>query len=191
LAGLVMFGGIASADIDYGADNQVALGSSADSVGVGDTFDLIGDGYQGGETVGIVGSYAGTSSGLRSSRALALLSSPLVFSVVADANGHFAEPVSYDQEGTITFVATGMTSGRSATHVVVIGAAGSSPTTTVAVAYDSTGTDDATGSLASTGASVAGPIAIGLGALLAGLALLFFGTRGVIRHKGARTHTGV
>jgi hypothetical protein len=38
---------------------------------------------------------------------------------------------------------------------------------------------------------VAGPIAIGLGALLAGLALLFFGTRGVIRHKGARTTTSV
>ena len=42
------------------------------------------------------------------------------------------------------------------------------------------------GSLASTGASIAGPIAIGAAALFSGLVLLFFGTRGVVRRKNGR-----
>ena len=42
-------------------------------------------------------------------------------------------------------------------------------------------------SLASTGASIAGPIAIGAAALFSGLVLLFFGTRGVVRRKSGRT----
>jgi hypothetical protein len=41
------------------------------------------------------------------------------------------------------------------------------------------------GSLASTGASIAGPIAIGAAALFSGLVLLFFGTRGVVRRKSS------
>ncbi len=41
--------------------------------------------------------------------------------------------------------------------------------------------------LASTGASIGAPLAIGIGALLAGLTLLFFGTRGVLRRKGAKS----
>jgi hypothetical protein len=191
LAGLVVFGGVASADVDYGADTQVALSSSQGSVNSGDDFDVFGDGYLPGETVGVTATYTDVGNGLRSSRALETLSSPSSFTAVADANGHFSQSVNYDQVGTITFVATGMTSGRSASTVVKVGAVGSVSTTTVAAAADWSSSDGATGSLASTGASVAGPIAIGLGALLAGLALLFFGTRGVIRHKGARTTTSV
>lgn len=38
--------------------------------------------------------------------------------------------------------------------------------------------------LANTGASIAAPVAIGLGTLVLGLGLLFFGTRGVIRRRG-------
>ena len=191
LAGLVMFGGVASADVDYGADPNVALNSTDSSVESGSEFDVYGDGFLPGETVGVTATY-GTPSGLRASRALATLSSPQRFTAVADSNGHFSKSVSYDQVGTITFVATGQTSGRTASTVVHVGAAGSVSTTTVVAAADWSGSSDGvTGGLASTGASVAGPIAIGLGALLAGLALLFFGTRGVIRHKGARTNTTV
>lgn len=40
------------------------------------------------------------------------------------------------------------------------------------------------GGLANTGASIAGPMAVGIGTLTAGLGLLFFGTRGVIRRRG-------
>lgn len=40
------------------------------------------------------------------------------------------------------------------------------------------------GGLASTGASIAGPLTVGVGALVAGLALLFFGTRLAIRRRG-------
>lgn len=53
--------------------------------------------------------------------------------------------------------------------------------------YAATGGYSSGNSLASTGASIAGPMAIGIGTLTVGLGLLFFGTRGVIRRKGART----
>ncbi|MFN8200779.1 MAG: hypothetical protein U0R72_21005 [Nakamurella multipartita] len=41
--------------------------------------------------------------------------------------------------------------------------------------------------LASTGASIGAPLAIGIVALLAGLTLLFFGTRGVLRRKSVKS----
>ena len=203
LTGLVMFGGVSSADVgDYGADNQVTLGVAPEDseVAQGETFDLILGGYAPGETVDVTGTYGPGPNGLRSSRARMLLASPLSFTVVVDSNGTLSTPVSYDTPGYITFVAVGRTSGVSNTVTVKVGSGGSSgaDSTTAAaaagsgegnnggLAYTGQGTDGANGGLAYTGASVAGPIAIGLGALLAGLALLFFGTRGVIRHKGAK-----
>ena len=41
--------------------------------------------------------------------------------------------------------------------------------------------------LASTGASIGAPLDIGIVALLAGLTLLFFGTRGVLRRKSVKS----
>ncbi len=51
----------------------------------------------------------------------------------------------------------------------------------------SAGTTSGDGGLAYTGASIAGPLAIGFIALAAGLALLFFGTRGVRRRRHSQT----
>ncbi len=49
------------------------------------------------------------------------------------------------------------------------------------------GTSSGSGDLAYTGASIAGPLAIGFVALAAGLALLFFGTRGVRRRRQSQS----
>ena len=49
------------------------------------------------------------------------------------------------------------------------------------------GASSGSGDLAYTGASIAGPLAIGFVALFAGLALLFFGTRGVRRRRSTRS----
>ena len=55
----------------------------------------------------------------------------------------------------------------------------------IAAAPDDNGS---AGGLAYTGASIAGPLIVGVGALALGLAMLFFGTRLAIRRKGPSTN---
>lgn len=129
----------------------------------------------------------GGPSGLRSSPALANMAAGTM-PTTADAAGNFSADVTslINAPGDWELTATGLVSGKSARATVTKSAA-------TAPAYI-TGGGGSTGSsytsadaLASTGASVAGPIAIGAAALLAGLAMLFFGTRGVIRRKSSRS----
>jgi hypothetical protein len=221
LAGLVAFGGAASADTGYGADPVTtptlgisgggAAGTADDPIPLGAPFVLGLTGFTPGETIDVVGSLdpadRGNPPGLRRARAFALLSSGLNFTTQADGAGNGALTVSYDEPGTYTFVATGRTSGISNSVSVVVGAAGGSLGAGGTGSGGSSGTGDSAGTagdangsngsaasgsdsgLAYTGASIAGPLAIGLGALLAGLALLFFGTRGLIRRK--TSHPGL
>ena len=133
-------------------------------------------------------------SGLRHSAGLAQAAAAAMVSIVPDADGNFSTTVNLTQVGTAVVTAVGSPSGKTASASVVVGS-GTATTTTVVVtgpAYVTPGGTyyDSSGSLASTGASIAGPIAIGAAALLAGLALLFFGTRGVIRRKGSQSTVG-
>ena len=228
LAGLVMVGGIASADTGYGADPVTtpvlgvsgggAAGTADDPIPLNAPFELGLSGFTPGETIDVVGSFnpaAGgtaeaTPPGLRKARAIVLRSSPLNFTATADGAGASAITVSYDQAGTYTFIATGRTSGISNAVSVVVGAAGGSAGTgdsgstgggaAGVGSADSAGgansvnggaSASSDGGLAYTGASVAGPLAIGIAALIAGLALLFLGTRGLIRRKGTSTTAGI
>lgn len=216
LAGLVLFGGVAAADInDYSADDQPIVGVANEdrAVEVGQTFVLSLGGFDPFEIVDVSWSYTfGEAppgfigpSGLRSSRAL--LSDPQnPFVVQTDKNGAGSQTVSFDQDGYVTFVGVGRNNGHSSSAIVKIGTGGTkptgpaAPTTTVAagggsgsgdgdgLAFTGQGSGDgANGGLAYTGASIAGPLAIGLGALLAGVLLLFFGTRGFIRNRASRS----
>jgi hypothetical protein len=195
---LVTFGGVAAADVDYGADRVVALGVADEDreVDPGETFNLILGGFQDSETVDITGAFSTgqAPSGLRSGRSVALRDSPLGFTVTVAPDGTAALPVSYDQDGYVTFVANGRISGSSDPVTIKIGTGGEGAPTTAPTSEDSPlaalkaskdDTNTANDALAYTGASVAGPLAIGLAALLLGLGLLFFGTRGVIRRKSA------
>ena len=163
-------------------------------------FIFFGDGFQPGENIIITIFYNGPS-GLRGTHALAAAAQSKVASAAADGNGHFETSLSLDKVGTYTLTATGQSSGRSDSATIKVAAtesdvaAGATGTTTVpaggggssdggGLAYTGQGSDgSAGGSLAYTGTSVAGPIAIGAAALLAGLTLLFFGTRGVRRRR--------
>src|SRR6478735_4126598 len=130
LAGLLVIGGTASADTDYGPDSAVGLSSSLTTATPGQAFDLIGDGFDAGETVDVVGSVSDTAPALRSAHAFALRSSPLEFQPTADANGHFViEGLSYDEAGFYTFVATGQSSNKSASQTVEVSVSGISSTT--------------------------------------------------------------
>ena len=135
---------------------------------IGGIFTFSGSGFTPGETI----TFAITDGplGLRSSAGLSKLTPAAPAPTKADAQGNFSVPVVITQTGTFTITATGALSGHqvSATFKITGGASDS-------------GTNS--GGLAYTGASIAGPLAIGFVALFAGLALLFFGTRGVRRRK--------
>lgn len=147
----------------------------------GDVIIFTGSGFDPGELISILTSFS-APSGLRSSPALTGLAAAQKQTTTADSSGAFSADVQLNQVGTATITATGLTSGKTASAVVTVLAAGSTipPGTSGSSTYVS-GTSST--ELASTGASIAGPIAIGVAALFAGLALLFFGTRGVIRRK--------
>lgn len=85
--------------------------------------------------------------------------------------------------------ASGLDSGGSSNSITGVGGTGGTDVGAGSAGSDGTGgaANSSAESLAFTGTSVAGPIAIGLAALLAGLTFLFFGTRGVIRRKSSRT----
>ena len=156
---------------------------------IGSTIIFSGDGFDPFEGIGNDVFYSGPS-GLRSTEALARLSAPTHSETAGDANGHFENEITLDKVGTATLVATGHNSGKSASltvHVLAVGSTTAPGTTTVVGGGGSNVAAGSDGSgLARTGASIAGPLAIGLVALSAGLALLFFGTRGVRQRKNAQ-----
>ena len=203
--GLFAVGGVAAAAAPYAPSPPVSVtinvGGDVNGniiVIVGSTIIFSGDGFDPIEGIANDVFYSGPS-GLRSTGALARLSAPAHLVAAGNPNGHFDNEITLDQVGTATLVATGNNSGKSASltvHVLAVGSTTTPGATTVAggggsnAAAGSSGSNAATGSdgsgLARTGASIAGPLAIGFVALFAGLTLLFFGTRGVRQRKNAR-----
>ncbi len=173
-------------------------------VNVGGVVVIGGGGFLAGETINITVIYNGPS-GLRSNAALraAAAAGEFVGSTTADAQGNFSSNVLLrtTETGTATITATGVTSGRVvSTLITIIGQGETTPPgtttagSTVYVSYSTEpaapgdgGSTDGSG-LASTGASIAGPLTVGASALLAGLALLFFGTRLAIRRRRTAHH---
>lgn len=195
LVGLFGIGGVAAAAAPYAPPPPVSvtINVGGDVNGniiiiVGSTIIFSGDGFDPLEGIGNDVFYSGPS-GLRSTGALARLSAPTHSETAGDENGHFDNEITLDQVGTATLVATGHNSGKSGSltvHVLPVGSTTTPGTTTVAGGGSNAAAGSDGSGLARTGASIAGPLAIGLAALFAGLALLFFGTRGVRQRKNAR-----
>ena len=193
LLGLTAQAGIANAAQGYPPATTVTVNISGNNISVidgnitvlvGGAFTFSGDGFDAGEGIEILIS---GPSGLRSTGGLSQLNAAASASdATADGNGEFATPITLNSLGTTTITAVGRASGKSASlTVTVVAPSGEGGTKVAAVG---TGTAAALGSsndgdLATTGASLAGPLAIGFLALFAGLALLFFGTSGVRRRR--------
>jgi len=173
----------ASAAPSYGAPGVTAILSDS-TVNAGGTVTFSGDGFAPFEDITVVVSTVGPDG-------LTVVES---YTTQADDKGHFKLDVPLNHLGTATLTATG-SSGRSVSLTAQVGSpvgsnGGSAPTTTVAAGAGSSSSAGGSGSppgggsgLAYTGASILGPLAIGAAALFAGLAMLFFGTRGAIRRK--------
>src|SRR5664279_2997562 len=195
LVGLFAAGGVASAAALYPPPPPVSvtINVTGDVNGniiiiVGSTITFSGAGFDALEGIGIDVFYSGPS-GLRSTAALARSMASTHAEDAADANGHFDHGVVLDQVGTATMLASGHSSGKTSSltvHVVAVGSTTAPGATTVA-GGGSNGAAGSDGSgLARTGTSIAGPPAIGFVALVAGLTLLLFGTRGVRQRSQAR-----
>jgi len=174
--GLVAASGVATA---YPADAVPAVAVDDVLFAPGDSVEFSGVGFTPGETVDVQVTYG---AGLRAGQ-VGIASLKLAkLTTVADSLGRFSTPITLTQVGTATITATGLTSGVVLSKTVTITADG--------LAYTGADGDDTDGGttvtddgLAYTGTSLAGPLAIGGGALVAGLVLLFFGTRMAIRRK--------
>lgn len=159
-------------------NGSVIVGVNNGTIIVNNGIIFYGEGFVAGENVTINIYYYGSD---------AVKTDTVV--VVADADGKVRHETTPSHAGKVVYQATGDTSGGSGEVVVSVTGTSSDngwaavATTTVngqnVVAVAPNGSY-----LASTGASIAGPIAIGGAALVAGLGLLFFGTRGAIRRKG-------
>ena len=197
---LLAMGGVSSAapaPVVYPAPPTVIVNVNINIIFIvnGGTVIFFGSGFDPLEGLDITVTY-GPPSGLRSTPALAEAAAAKRLTTQADSAGNFSTPVNLTQVGTATLTATGQTSGKSASITVEV-FQNESDYTGVVTGGSSSGTwtgtsgGSSSGALASTGASVAGPIAIGAAALFAGLAMLFFGTRGVIRRKSSRSAGGI
>lgn len=146
-----------------------------------------GGGFDFSELVSIDAVNTSAPLGLRSSSALSQMAAAQILVVPADSAGNFSVDVTkyLNADGVWKLTATGLTSGKTKSDSVTIASGG--PQGTGSETWTGAGSSSSSGALASTGASVAGPIAIGAAALFAGLAMLFFGTRGVIRRKGSKS----
>lgn len=155
-------------------------------------------------TAAITVSYGGPS-GLRSSAGLSAAAAAAAVTAEPDGNGNFSVTYDLTQDGDVYVRAVGSPSGDDLTVFLanppgVPGQTGSGYTGSgsgsgggsnqnYSSGYASGDVSSGYAGLASTGASIGAPLAIGIGALLAGLTLLFFGTRGVLRRKGAKSGT--
>ncbi|MBM9477781.1 hypothetical protein JL107_15120 [Nakamurella flavida] len=165
------------------ANGSVIVGVNNGTIIVNNGIIFYGEGFVAGENVTINIVYYGKD---------AVKADTIV--VVADADGKIRHELTPSHAGKVVVSAGGETSGGSGEVVVTVTGTDSDSgwaavaTTTVAgknvIAVAPNGSY-----LASTGASIAGPIAIGGAALVAGLGLLFFGTRGAIRRKGGHVQS--
>ncbi len=198
LAGLVAATGTAAAAPVY-----VPPGLSAVSINVNQiliTGTNYGDENGPDQSVTITVSYD-APSGLRASAGLAAAAASSTFSATPDADGNFSVIYDLTQDGDIWVRAVGDQSGDDLTVFLanppgIPGSAGSSTSggyydagTASSSGYASGDKSSGYADLASTGASITAPLAIGIAALLAGLVLLFFGTRGVLRRKQVKSPT--
>jgi hypothetical protein len=195
LLGLTAQAGIVNAAQGYPPATTVTVNISGANISVvdgnitvliGGEFTFSGDGFDAGEGIEIVIS---GPSGLRSTGGLTQLNTAaLVPDATADGNGKFATAITLNSLGITTISAVGRASGKSASlTVTVVAPGGEAGTMVAAVGTGTAGVAKSTADdgLASTGASIAGSLAIGFFALFAGLALLFYGTRGVRRRRSA------
>lgn len=203
LVGLFAVAGVASAAPYPGPPNPPGVTVNQTIIVNGGVVIFAGGGFTPGETINITIIYNAAPSGLRANAALRLAAKAAESqTTTADASGNFTSGVRLTQAGTATITATGLTSGKTfSTTVTVVAEGGNTSPGTTTVAGQTTAAGEVTtanaapvtagadgtggAGLASTGASVAGPLTIGAAALIAGLSLLFFGTRLAIRRKQA------
>ncbi|MBM9469119.1 hypothetical protein [Nakamurella leprariae] len=174
------------------------------SVPVGD--DVAGPGDGDGDGDGNVGVVIGTNNGTVIINNGTLImgdgfiaNEPITVTVVYVNGDVETYAVAADNGGVVNFTVTPKHTGKTVVKVTgdKSGSWGSktvyvedetwtevSSTTTAAYVKGASGTYASSSGLANTGASVAAPLAIGGTALVAGLGLLFFGTRGAIRRRG-------
>lgn len=208
--GLIVAAGTAAAAPVY-----VPPGLSAVSINVNQiviTGTNYGDESGADQSVTITVSYGGPS-GLRSSAGLSAASAVAAISANPDENGNFSVVHNLALDGDVYVRAVGNQSGDDLTVFLAdppgvpgqtssgytgsgsgsgsgSGAGGSGAGQNYSSGYASGGNvSSGYAGLASTGASIGAPLAIGIAALLAGLTLLFFGTRGVLRRKSAKSST--
>lgn len=212
--GLIVAAGTAAAAPVY-----VPAGLSAGSINVNQIVisgTNYGDETGADSSVTITVSY-GSPSGLRSSAGLSAASAAAVVETPTQG-GNFIVVYDLEQDGDVYVRAVGNQSGDDLTVFLAdppgvpgqegsggsgsgsgtgsgsgsgSGSGGSGANQNYSSGYATGGDNVSSGyaGLASTGASIGAPLAIGIGALLAGLTLLFFGTRGVLRRKSARSGT--
>lgn len=182
----------------YAPGGAITVVISDTTITVGGIVVFTGSGFLSGEVIIIVITYAGPN-GLRSNHALQLAASSAGITTTADASGGFSADLSLTKTGLATITATGQTSGKTATLQVAVAGVGQTATAPSTTTVEpTTGESDTTGvvaapgngsaggdgtGLASTGVSIAGPLTVGAAALMAGLGMLFFGTRLAIRRR--------
>lgn len=141
-------------------------------------------GNQSGKTKSV--QIAGVSQSTDATTTAVVTSTVLVPTTVAVPTTVNGTPTTSYMPSTVTSVATiGGNSGSSGGGYWNNSGSGGGSSGGSQGAYTANGTY--TSGLANTGASIAGPMAIGIGTLTAGLGLLFFGTRGVIRRRGTKS----
>ena len=200
--GLIVAAGTAAAAPVYAPPGLSAVSINVNQIVI--TGTNYGDESGPDSSVSITVSYGGPS-GLRSSAGLSAATAAAAVTAEPDENGNFSVTYNLTQDGDVYVRAVGSPSGDDLTVFLanppgVPGQTGSGYTGSgsgsgsgsnqnYSSGYASGDVSSGYAGLASTGASIGAPLAIGIGALLAGLTLLFFGTRGVLRRKGAKSGT--
>lgn len=187
--GAALSSGVAAA-VAYPPPAVPDLVPGATQVAEGGSVTFTGAGFSPGEIIDITVEYAGPD-GLRRSSAMvefARVAGP-VGRAVADDSGAFTHDVIFSTAGRATVTATGRTSGFSVSTVVQVGnvtrAEGPAPAAAAAAGrpHSDAGAGTTGGGLAWTGTSLVGPLTVGAGLLAAGLLMLFFGARMIIRRR--------
>ncbi|WP_420123500.1 hypothetical protein [Nakamurella sp.] len=194
--GLIVAAGTAAAAPVYAPPGLSAVSINVNQIVI--TGTNYGDESGPDTSVDITITYGGPS-GLRSSAGLSAAGAAATLTAEPDADGNWSVTYNLTQDGDLSVRAVGSPSGDDLTVFLadppgVPGQTGSGYTGSgsgsgqnYSSGYASGDVSSGYAGLASTGASIGAPLAIGIGALLAGLVLLFFGTRGVLRRKGAKS----
>lgn len=186
VVGLIVAAGSAMAAPVYAPPGLSAVAINANQILV--TGTNYGDESGPDTSVTVTISY-GSPSGLRSSAALSAAAAAQTYTAYPDGNGNFSAIYDRLQAGDVWVRAVGDQSGDDLTAFLPAFKVSSGSNQNYSSGYASGDVSSGYAGLASTGASIGAPLAIGIGALLAGLTLLFFGTRGVLRRKSAKSGT--